>query len=85
MSSKSKTTHQKNSHWQVVGRSTQGELAAGWCLLWVGRLGLDLSSKTPIYPRLSFQGKSLDWCMEKKEELGESSVEKVVFKKISKN
>ena len=47
-------------------------------MLWVGRLGLDLSSKTPIYPRLSFQGKSLDWCMEKKEELGESSVEKVV-------
>merc|ERR1719220_2652992 len=32
----------------------------------------------PVEARIYPQGKSLDWCMEKREELGESSVEKVV-------
>merc|ERR1719204_371362 len=32
----------------------------------------------PVEARIYPQGKSLDWCMEKRKELGESSVEKVV-------
>ena len=50
---------------------------AGWILWRRGSILRSVRSPAQYHPFGYLQGKSLDWCMEKREELGESSVEKV--------